>query len=102
MANIKIGEMIIHNVGITDSGDLLGLNFVTDMNLAKLDELFSPATYPEFRIVDDNDNVMSIYRNRKVITLRIDAGESGNECPAGKGVSGLDPAYPLDGRRHFG
>ena len=78
MANIKINETIISNVNITDSGDLLGLNFITDMSLAQLDNLFAPATSPEFRIVDDAENVVAVYRNRKLITLRVDAGEADN------------------------
>ena len=76
--NIKIGEVVLSNVNITDSGDLLGLNFVSPMNLAQLDELFSPATYPEFRIVNDEGEAISVYRNRKVITLRVDACDEGN------------------------
>lgn len=76
--NIKINETIISNVNITDSGDLLGLNFVTNMTLATLETMFTPATSPEFRIVDDAENVVAVYRNRKLITLRVDAGDSGN------------------------
>ena len=78
MANIKINETIVSNVNLTDSGDLLGLNFVTNMTLAELETLFTPATSPEFRIVDDAENVVALYKNRKLITLRVDAGEAGN------------------------
>lgn len=85
MANIKINETIVSNVGITDSGDLLGLNFMTNMTLAELEALFTPATSPEFRVVEINDiggveteTVTAVYKNRKLITLSVRAGDEYN------------------------
>ena len=78
MANIKINDVVISNVNITDCGDLLGLNFTTEMSLAELETLFTPATSPEFRIIDDADKVVGIYKNRKFITMRIDANDNCN------------------------
>ena len=77
--NIKIGEVVIENVNITDSGDLLGMNFMTTMRLAELEELFTPGSYPEFRVVDSNGEVVSVYKNRKQITLRVDNRDEANE-----------------------
>lgn len=79
MANIKINEIVISNVNLTDSGDVLGLQFYTDSTLAELDHLFTPGTSPEFRIVDDAENVIGVYKNRKLLSLRVDAGEEQNE-----------------------
>ena len=78
MANIKVHETILFNVNMTDSGDLLGLNFTTDMTLAALETMFTPATSPEIRIVNDEGNVVSLYKNRKLITLTVRAGEVDN------------------------
>ena len=77
--NIKIGEVVIENVNITDNGDLLGMNFMTTMRLGELEELFTPGSYPEFRIVNSNGEVVSVYKNRKQITLRVDNHDEANE-----------------------
>lgn len=78
MANIKVYETMLSNVNITDSGDILGLNFTTNMNLATLETMFTPATSPEIRVVDGNGNVVTLYKNRKLITLTVRAGEVDN------------------------
>lgn len=78
MANIKVHETMLSNVNMTDSGDLLGLNFTTNMTLAMLETMFTPATSPEIRIVNDEGNVVSLYKNRKLITLTVRAGEVDN------------------------
>ena len=78
MAHIKIGETIIRNVSLTDSGDLLGMKFMTSMTLSQLEDLFTPVTSPEFRIVNDNGDVIGVYKNRKFIGVNVDISEHGN------------------------
>ena len=78
MAHIKIGETLIKNVSLTDSGDLLGMKFMTNMTLSQLENVFTPATYPEFRIVNDNGDVIGVYKNRKFVGINIDILEHGN------------------------
>lgn len=69
--NIKIGEIIIENVEITDSADLLGIKFLTTMRLSELETLFSPGSSPEFRIINQQGEIVGVYKNRKQISLNI-------------------------------
>ena len=69
--NIKIGETVIENVEITDSADLLGIKFLTTMRLSELETLFSPGSSPEFRIINQQGEVVGVYKNRKQISLNI-------------------------------
>ena len=80
--NIKINDTIIENVGITDSGDLIGLSFTTKMALSELDALFSPVTSPEIRIVDAEGKTTDMYKNRNVIDLHVSYGETENHVRA--------------------
>lgn len=77
--NIKINDTIIKNVSITDSGDLIGLGFVTELTLPELDNLFSPATSPEIRIVDAEGKTTDMYKNRNLIDLHVNYGETENQ-----------------------
>ena len=74
--NIKINDTIIKNVSITDSGDLIGLGFVTELTLPELDNLFSPAISPEIRIVDAEGKTTDMYKNRNLIDLHVNYGET--------------------------
>ena len=69
--NIKIGETIIENVEITDSADLLGIKFLTTMRLSELETLFAPGSSPEFRIINQQGEIVGVYKNRKQISLNI-------------------------------
>lgn len=70
--NIKVNDIIIPVIDIVDNKDTLGIMFNTKMTLSELDNLFTPASSPEIRIVDNNGEVTDIYKNRKLITLRTD------------------------------
>ena len=69
--NIKIGETIIKNVEITDSADLLGIKFCTTMRLSELETLFAPDSSPEFRIINQQGEIVGVYKNRRQISLNI-------------------------------
>lgn len=73
--NIKVNDIIIPIIDIVDNKDTLGIMFITEMSLSELDNLFTPASTPEIRIVEDNGDVKDIYKNRKLITLRTDVKE---------------------------
>lgn len=68
---IKIGETVIENVEITDSADLLGIKFLTTMRLSELETLFSPGSSPEFRVINQQGEIIGVYKNRRQISLNI-------------------------------
>lgn len=68
---IKIGETVIENVEITDSADLLGIKFHTTMRLSELETLFAPGSSPEFRIINQQGEIVGVYKNRRQISLNI-------------------------------
>ena len=74
MVNIKIGETLIENVSLTDSGDLLGIEFATEMTLSTISALFDANAYPEVRVIEDG-NVTKIYKNRNIVSLGMSNGD---------------------------
>lgn len=74
MVNIKIGETLIENVSLTDSGDLLGIKFVTEMALNSIANLFDANTSPEVRVIE-NEQVTKIYKNRNIVSLSMSNGD---------------------------
>ena len=84
MKNIKINDAVINNVDIVDSGDVLGLHFVSAMSFAELEALFTPATSPEFRIVNlietdvTEEVVVGVYKNRKLLSVKVTANDNDN------------------------
>lgn len=84
MINIKINNTIINNVDIVDSGDILGLRFVSAMSFAELETLFTPVISPEFRIVNfvetdvTEEIVIGVYKNRKLLSVKVTANDNDN------------------------
>ena len=72
MENIKINDTILENVSIVDSGDILGLHFDTAMTLTQIDSTFNPEVCPEFYIIDDNGDTIGFYKNRKIVSVRVE------------------------------
>lgn len=70
--NIKLNSVIIPNVDIVESGEMLGLSFSYDTTLTELENLFSPDNLNEFQIIDDDNNVLKIFKNQRLTALSYD------------------------------
>lgn len=71
MASYKINEMVILDPNVTDSGDVLGFSFPATMSFSELDAAFSPKTAPEIYELDESGKTTGVYKNRKVLSLRV-------------------------------
>lgn len=70
--NIKIKSIIIPNVNIVESGEMLGLSFNYDTTLTEIENLFSSENLNEFQIIDDDNNIIKIFKNQRLTSLSYD------------------------------
>ena len=93
--NIKIGDTLIENAGLTGSPTLtapkvLGVSFQTDMTLEELAVLFGAENAKQITMLDSKGNATKIFYNDKLTSLQI-------ETLGGKrGVSAAFMVTPVD------
>ena len=75
MAKIKIGSVIINDASLTDSNDLLGIRYETDMSLEELATMYDANVAPEIFILNDDDSISTIYMNRSLSNISLSVVE---------------------------
>ena len=69
MARIKIGSVIINDASLTDSNDLLGIRYETDMNIEELASMYNIDTAPEIFVLNNDDSISAMYVNRSLSSI---------------------------------
>ena len=75
MAKIQIGSAIINDASLTDSNDLLGIRYETDMSLEELATMYDANVAPEIFILNDDDSISTMYMNHSLSNISLSVVE---------------------------